>query len=177
MWNQYDLWLWGYVIHFLETPSLFIVFSQICPKFKTFKVIFEKTGKDIVLKSSGIPPDEIFSAMRVFGIVKNVHKCPVGLETTEKLQKKESYSKYTPNVCQWMAHFVVHGKLLTATSKGCEVFAQIKCLLALSMCASENVKSYHDCNWALSTETVTLFFLTAYSSPELMNSGHSDSWS
>ncbi len=74
-----------------------------------------------------------------------------------------------------MAHFVVHGKLLTATSKGCEVFAYIKCLLALSKCASENVKSYNDYNWALSTETVALFSLTAYPSPQLMNSGHSDS--
>ncbi len=53
---------------------LFIVFSQILPKLNYFIVSCSKTRKDIDLKSSGNPPDEIFTALTVFGIVKNEYK-------------------------------------------------------------------------------------------------------
>ncbi len=66
---------------------LFILFSQIWPKLNTFIVSYSKTRKYIDLKSSGNPPDEIFTAIRVFGIVRNEYKWSVVMETTKNQGK------------------------------------------------------------------------------------------
>ncbi len=55
-----------------------------------------KLEKDNDLKFSGIPADEISSARRVFGIVRNKYKWSIIMETTTNFQKnKENHYKCT----------------------------------------------------------------------------------
>ncbi len=71
---------------FSNSKPFYCVFPNL-PQVQNIESTFStKTNKDIVLKSSGIPSDEIFSAIRVFGIVRNVHKWPISTEKRKVTQ-------------------------------------------------------------------------------------------